>query len=132
MGVPALGYLCRQVVKENIEDLAYVGDFLYEEVDDLLGLVRRADQLEEIEENSPQIVEHDQPVWEKLVRKDFQVPHKRREKQYKAMHGEDSVLPVDSWRDLHKQYKKEQGPFPPSTSYNNRSTSFFADTCIKL
>lgn len=118
MGVPALGYLCRQVVKENIDDLAYVGDFLYEEVDDLLLLVRRADQLAEIEENSPQIVEHDQAVWEKLVRKDFQVPHKRREKQHRAMHGEDSALPVDSWRDLHKQYKKEQGELRYSTTFN--------------
>lgn len=123
MGVPALGYLCRQVVKDNIDDLAYVGDFLYEEVDDLLLLVRRADQLAEIEENSPQIVDHDQAVWEKLVRKDFQVPHKRKEKQYKAIHGEDSTLPVASWRELHREYKEERGEpsFLTSCAYGIRN-----------
>lgn len=109
MGVPALGYLCRQVAKDNIDDLAYVGDFPYEQVEDLLDTVRSADQLAEIEENSPQIVDYDQPIWEKHVKKDFKVPHKRREKQHKAMYGQDSSLPVESWRDLHRVYKQEQG-----------------------
>lgn len=109
MGVPSLGYLCRQVVKDNIDELAYVSTLPFEAVEDLLVLVKSSSQLECIEQCSPQIIMESDKLWEGLVQSQHQVRHKRNVKQYKADHGQDSDMPVDSWRDLYHKYNQEQG-----------------------
>lgn len=108
MGVPSLGYLCRQVVKDNIDELAYVSTLPYEAVEDLLVLVKSSSQLECIEQCSPQIVMEADKLWGRLVQTDHQVRHKRNVKQYKADHGQESDMPVGSWRGLYKKYEQEQ------------------------
>lgn len=69
--VPSLGFLCREVAKHNIDQLAYVGDFLYESIQDLIQLVRSGTQLKEIETNSPQIMEHTNADWKRCVEREF-------------------------------------------------------------
>lgn len=123
MAVHSLGFLCRQVVKDNIDELAYVGDLPYEAVKDLLMLVKTADQLAIIEENSPQIINMSDELYEKHVKTVFKVLHKRKEIAHRERHRIDTRAPlsptwwvtelkVKTWRSLFHKYTVEQGEMP--------------------
>lgn len=139
MAVPSLGFLCRQVVKDNIDELAYVGNLPYEAVKDLLILVKTADQLATIEENSPQIINMTDHLYEKFVKTVHKVPHKRKELAYRHKHGVDPKamlsptwwkddMQVDTWKDLFHKYTVEQGEYSSGIACPNRSISLHSLT----
>lgn len=124
MGVPSLGYLCRQAVIANIDELAYVGELPYESVKDLLVHVKYATQLQAIEKESPQIVDRDDELWEALVRKDFRLQVKRMEKENGG-----GPLNVMSWKELHERLRKEDGK---SLKPNSIYISFLSSNTVSL
>lgn len=103
----SLGALCRKTAVANIDELSYVSYLPYSRVKDILVHVRNDQQLNDIEEASPQIKGETDELWEVLARKKFLVQLKKMKKL-----NNDLPLEIDSWKVLYWQLRKEDGkPF---------------------
>lgn len=111
-----LGDLCRRVVKANIDNVFYIPPELpFEEVTDILVLIKQADQLREIEKMSPHILKHvsSDDLWQALVEKDHGTRHKRFVRDYQAEYNNDPT--INSWRKKYFEYEKADGKSPKSS-----------------
>lgn len=71
MGAPSLRSLAQRECIRNIDSVKSVGDMEYRLVFPILDAITNPDQLQEIEENSPHIAEHDAILWKKFIMRDI-------------------------------------------------------------
>lgn len=83
MPVPSLFEMARQRLLKNIDLLNDVGDLPYSFLEPVLRFVQNPDQLQELEQNSPQIQGETGDIWLKMIKRDIpnwqQRPHQPRD-----------------------------------------------------
>ncbi|KAG6003213.1 hypothetical protein E4U21_002244 [Claviceps maximensis] len=98
MSVKSLYELATATCVKNLKGLESIGDFLpYETVRHILLKVESAQQLRQIELNSPQIQGHTGEIWLKLIEREFPLEYKN--KAYKPQDP-------DHWYRVWEKYKK--------------------------
>lgn len=100
MPVKSLTALCMQKILNNISLVSSIGDELPHDnrhVQKILSRITSANQLRQMELNSPQLQGHTEKYWRELIRRDFLGARKK------------NYIPSDptGWWKVYKRYKKE-------------------------
>lgn len=97
MAPPSLVSLCTKVAIQHVDSLYDVGSFEYWKIEPVLKHVKNAEQLREIEVNSPQIQGVDFQLWKNFI---FTADARWREKNYVPRNP-------TKWYHVYRRYKRE-------------------------
>lgn len=97
MPVPSLFELARQRLIKNIDLLNDIGDIPFSFLEPVLRNIQKPDQLQELEENCPQIQGETGEIWKKFIRRDIpdweKKPHQPRDPR--------------NWHKVYRKLKKD-------------------------
>lgn len=117
MPVPTLYELARQRLIKNIDMLTDIGDIPYSFLEPVLRHIQNPKQLQELEENCPQIQGETKEIWKRYIRRDVpdweKKPHTPRDeknwsKVYRKLMRDVEKEKLDQENQLKEQMKKLQ------------------------